>query len=66
MAPFNAMQKTNYTLRKFWRYSKDSLRELVPLEILDKHWQGLRNMGSDQNMIWFSPGLTQVGWVKLV
>ncbi len=30
-----------FTLIKFWRYNKASLGELVPLEILGKHQQGL-------------------------
>ena len=31
-----------YTLSKFWWYNKVNLGELVPLEILGDHYQGLR------------------------
>ena len=39
-----------YTLRKFWRYNKASLGELVPLEILGKNQQGLQLWVDDKQI----------------
>ncbi len=39
------LEREAYTLSKFWQYSKASLEELVPLEILGKHQHGLRLYG---------------------
>ena len=52
-----------YTLRKFWRYNKASLGELVSLEILGKNQQGLTRGIWPRYIpvcIHISPGLTSV------